>query len=51
MVANVGGGTFEGEATVELVGQEAEVGRLARGESEAQKCLRLIWPRGGVISS
>lgn len=51
MIANVGGGAFEGEAAVEFVGQEAEVGGLARGESEAQKGLRLIRPGGGVIAS
>ena len=51
MIANVGGGAFEVEAAVEFVGQEAEVGGLARGESEAQKGLRLIRPGGGVIAS
>ena len=51
MVADVGGGALEGEAAVKFVGQEAEVGGGVGGESEAQKVLRLFWPRGGVISA
>lgn len=51
MVADVGGGAFEGKAAVKFVGQEAEVGSGVRGESEAQKVLRLFWPRGRVIAA
>ena len=51
LIANVGGGAFEGEAAEEFVGQEAEVGGFARGECGAQEGLRFIRPRGGVIAS
>jgi hypothetical protein len=49
--ADVGDRAFEGESAEEFVGQEAEVGGFSRGESDAQKCLCFIWPRGSVIAS
>ncbi len=51
MAADVGDRAFEGESAEEFVGQEAEVGGFSRGESDAQKCLCFIWPRGSVIAS
>lgn len=36
---------------MKFVGQEAEVGCGFRSETEAQKILRLFWPRVGVISA
>ena len=51
LIADVGGGALEGEAAVEFVSKEAEVGRSARGEGGAQEGLRFIWPRGSVVAS
>jgi len=51
LIADVGGGALEGEAAVEFVGQEAEVGGNALGEGGAQERLRFIGPRGSVIAS
>ena len=51
LIADVGGGAFEGETAVEFVGQEAEVGGSARGEGDAQEGFRFIRPRGSMIAS
>ena len=51
MLANVGGGAFEGESAEDFVGQEAEIGRLAGGEGDAQEGVCFIRPEGGMIAS
>ena len=51
IVADVGNGAFEGEAAMEFIGQETEVGGFACGEGGAQEVLYFFRPSSDVIAA